>query len=142
MKTEKSSDGKLDIQVDRKKRPPGTNLLDEDISVSPHDFPGLVTQTLGGPDRKKFFRQPPKVGNMKSVIQKRLARVIRVLSSLREVKASLDLKDLISKVNRINEAIQSGKLPPEKMQQASQMLATLTMQMAQAVTESQSQQVA
>lgn len=139
MKAEKSSDSELGTQVKRKKRPPGTNLLDEDISVSPHDFPGLLTQTMGGSDRKKFFRQPPKVGNMKSVVQKRLAKVIRVLSSLREVRASLDLKDLISKVNRINEAIQSGKLPPEKMQQASQMLAALTMQMAQIVTQSQQQ---
>lgn len=128
--------------VKRKKRPPGTNLLDEDISVSPHDFPGLLTQTLGGPERKKLFRQPPKVGNMKSSLQKRLAKVTRVFASLRLIKANFELKQLVAKVTRINEAIQSGQLPPAKMQQAAAMLAQLTMQMASAVAAASKNQAA
>lgn len=150
------ADALLDQAKRKKRRPPGTNLLDEDISVSPHDLPGILSQTMGGPDRKKMFRQAPiegprgiasaeepkKASRMKQNTLKRLARSARILKVIRKIATGLDLTDLMGKVNKINAAIQSGKLPPEKMQQASQMLANLTMQMAKAIEASQKNQAA
>lgn len=33
------------------------NLLNEDISVSPHHYPGILTETMGGPALKKHKHQ-------------------------------------------------------------------------------------
>lgn len=33
------------------------NLLNEDISVSPHHYPGIITETMGGPELKKKKHQ-------------------------------------------------------------------------------------
>jgi len=33
------------------------NLLNEDISVSPHHYPGILTETMGGPALKKKQHQ-------------------------------------------------------------------------------------
>lgn len=33
------------------------NLLNEDISVSPHHYPGILTETMGGPELKKKKHQ-------------------------------------------------------------------------------------
>lgn len=33
------------------------NLLNEDISVSPHHYPGILTETMGGPELKKRKHQ-------------------------------------------------------------------------------------
>jgi hypothetical protein len=33
------------------------NLLNEDISVSPHHYPGILTQTMGGPAAKRKIHQ-------------------------------------------------------------------------------------
>jgi len=79
---------------------------------------------------------------MKTSTKSRIVRVARLLRIFKKVAAGLDLRELAAKVAKINAAIQSGKLPPEKMQQAAQMLAQLTMQMAQAVSKAQGQRAA
>lgn len=33
------------------------NLLNEDISVSPHHYPGILTETMGGPAMKRKKHQ-------------------------------------------------------------------------------------
>lgn len=45
------------------------NLLSEDISVSPHHYPGLVTETMGGPEQKKHKHQKHDLEGPRGIAQ-------------------------------------------------------------------------
>ena len=73
---------------------------------------------MGGPERKKLFRQAPIEGprgiacgdeedeNMVKKTANRIRRIARTISALRKVQAALDLSELRAKVAKINAAIQ------------------------------------